>query len=108
MENKERILCAAILWNGILIPGYRHSDCYELLTKLVPGVELTGKLPHGFLTSHKRYVGREEGYKIAKENNQLLLKPKTNDENESLTSEDLYFDPEDYFGLTPKVYEDGK
>jgi len=103
-KNKERILCAAILFNGRLVAGYRHSDCYELIESLIPDLKLPESLPHGFLTSHKRYVSREEGYLIAKENDQLLLKPKLDDRGEILTSEDLYFDPEDFFGLTKKVY----
>ena len=104
-KNKERILCSAIIWNGTLIPGYRHSDCYELLKVFLPDFEPAGKLPHGFLTSHKRYVGRKEGYKIAKENDQLYLKPKLDDSDEELVSEDLYFDPDDFFGLTQKIWD---
>jgi len=104
MNNKERILCSAIIFNGRLVSGYRHSDCYELLESLIPDLKLPKSVPHGFLTSHKRYVDREEGYRIAKENGQLLLVAKTEDENEILTSEDLYFDPTDFFGLTKKTY----
>ena len=104
MNNKERILCSAIIFNGRLVSGYRHSDCYELLVSLIPDLKLPESLPHGFLTSHKRYVDREEGYRIAKENDQLLLGPKIDDKNEILISEDLYFDPIDYLGLTKKIY----
>ncbi len=74
MKNKEFILCAAIDYNGTIICGYRHGDCYDILTSLIGKID-TEKLPdrnhQGFLTSLNRYVGREEAWIIAKENNQI-------------------------------------
>ena len=74
MESKEYILCAAIDYNGVIVCGHRHGDCYETLESLVGEID-EDKLPNrdkqGFLTSLNRYVGREEAWKIAKENNQI-------------------------------------
>jgi len=73
-EGKEFILCAAIDYNGVIISGHRHGDCYETLEALVGKIE-TSKLPdrnkQGFLTSKNRYVNREEAWVIAKANNQI-------------------------------------
>ena len=71
---KEFILCSAINYNGVIICGHRHGDCYEVLESLVGKIE-TDKLPNrdqqGFLTSENRYVDRKEAWKIAKDNNQI-------------------------------------
>jgi len=72
---KEFILCASIDYDGIIISAHRHGDCYEVLKKLVGEID-TDKLPsrdkQGFLTSENRYVGREEAWNIAKDNNQIV------------------------------------
>ena len=102
MKNKERILCAAINYNGKIIAGYRHSDCWETIKFLSPDSPPPPNEASGFLTSYNRFVDRKEGYIIAKENDQLLLKPKLDDTNEILISEDLYFDPNNYFGFNDK------
>lgn len=74
MINKEFILCAAINYNGTIVCGHRHGDCYDILTNLIGEID-PDKLPdrdhQGFLTSLNRYVGREEAWNIAKENNQI-------------------------------------
>ena len=74
MKQKEFILCAAIDYNGTIICGHRHGDCYKVLKDLL-GEESFNNLPdrdhQGFLTSLNRYVGREEAWIIAKENNQI-------------------------------------
>lgn len=99
MNNKERILCAAVKYKGQIICGYRHSDCWATITFFDPEATPPNREDNGFLTSHKRFVDREEGYLIAKDNNQLLMKPKTNDKGEILTSECMYFNPENYFDI---------
>ena len=101
-ENKERILCAAVLYMGKVIAGYRHYNCHNTIQLLAPGSPPPRNEDAGFLTSHNRFVDRKEGYQIAKENGQLLLKPKIDDKDEILISEDLYFDPNDFFGLEDK------
>lgn len=75
MSQKEFILCSAINYNGIIICGRRHGDCYEILESLVPNLsenELPDRTKQGFLTSTNRYVGRQEAWKIAKDNNQIV------------------------------------
>jgi hypothetical protein len=72
---KEKILCAAINFNGTIICGFRHSDCYQTLKDLLGEID-TNKLPdrnnQGFLTSKNKYVGREEAWIIALDNNQII------------------------------------
>lgn len=74
METPEYILCAAIDYNGVIICGHRHGDCYEVLKSLIGELDadkLPGRDAQGFLTSINRYVGREEAWVIAKENKQI-------------------------------------
>lgn len=96
----ERILCAALLYNGNIVAGYRHSNCYETIANVL-GVDtacddwankipnLPGRNEQGFLTSKNRYVNRVEGFDIALNANQLLL-PYKEGHTKILTSEDLY------------------
>jgi hypothetical protein len=96
MEEKEFILCAAIDYNGIIIVGTRHSDCYATLKLLSiefnKKVELPPREKQGFLTSKNRFVDRKEAWKIAKENNQIKfgLEASEEGENSILISENLY------------------
>ena len=94
MNDKEFILCSAINYNGTIISGFRHSDCYKVLKELFAEPVLPGREHQGFLTSKNRFVDRKEGWKIAKENNQIkygLKASENEDENESiLISENLY------------------
>jgi len=89
MKQKEFILCAAINYNDIIICGHRHGDCYDVLKALVGEID-SDKLPNrdkqGFLTSLNRYVGREEAWIIAKDNNQIVygLKACDHDNDELL------------------------
>ena len=89
------ILCAAVNYNGTIICGYRHSDCYEVLKKLLgltTSDELPGREHQGFLTSDNRFVDRKEAWYIAKENNQIKfgLIASENNEDSILISENLY------------------
>jgi len=91
---KERILCAALMYNGKLVAGYRHHDCYQSIADLL-GVSIDsipdapGREHQGFLTSNDRFVDRYEGYRIAREMNQLRM-PHVDGCMEMLISEDLY------------------
>ena len=96
----ERILCAALLYNGNIIAGYRHSDCYQTIADIL-GIDtccddwankipnLPGRNEQGFITSKNRYVSRAEAFQIANDANQLLL-PYREGQEKILTSEDLY------------------
>jgi len=94
---KEYILCAAINYNGTIVCGYRHGDCYNILMKLL-NLETSDNLPgrecQGFLTSENRYVDRKEAWKIAKQNNQIKYGEKVSDrgEDSELISENLYLE----------------
>ena len=91
--GEEKILCAAILYKGHPIAGRRHSDCYETLMKLLPDEEnVPGRDEQGFLTTHNRYVSREDGWDIAKKHNQIIVGENLGDPNQPrmLISENLY------------------
>lgn len=96
MDHKqERILCAAISYDGMVLSGYRHKHCYAILTKFTgKTVDDVPEHDRGFLTSHNRFVGRAEGYQIARTADQLILKH-TDGCNEELISENLYWPPEE-------------
>ncbi len=74
-KKDEKILCAAIDYRGVIICGHRHGDCYQILKSLTGDIDKS-KLPdrkkQGFLTSNNRYVGREEAWIIALDNNQIV------------------------------------
>ena len=104
---KEFILCAAIHYkdgkvhthqpvnieSGLVICGMRHCNCYSVLSGLLgdfDGKLLVGRDGQGFITSHDRYVDRQEAFLIAKANNQIHHKLFDNDDTGTLCSEDLY------------------
>ncbi len=97
-DQKERILCAAIIYHSIVVAGRRHSDCYETLINLlkmhvndeIPTEDLPSREQQGFLTSHNRFVSRSEAFKIAKENKQIIHKLHDDSNEGILISEDLY------------------
>lgn len=75
MKQEEFILCAAIDYDGVIVCGHRHGDCYKTLESLVGEIDIE-KIPkrknQGFLTSENRYVGREEAWVIAKKQKQIF------------------------------------
>jgi hypothetical protein len=99
----ERIICAAIHYKdaptpthtvtnvsqGLILCGMRHPDiigqCSSLTGKRTSEM---GPYEQGFLTTNKRFVDREEAFKIALEAGQILDLTKTR--GEKLYSEDLY------------------
>ena len=91
----EYILCAAIDYNGVIVCGHRHGDCYETLKALIGEID-ADKLPdrnkQGFLTSENRYVGREEAWTIAKENNQIVYGLEASDHDDDILLKGLHFD----------------
>ena len=99
VENKpfdrEFILCASLKFHDNIVSGHRHSDCYELIRKMFPNIadtSLPQRKDQGFLTSLNRHVDRKEGWKIAKENNQIKwgLNASNDNEESQLISENLY------------------
>ena len=95
MKN-EFIICAAVNYDGTIVCGRRHKDCYltaeSLLKKHVhvQKPQFTDRENQGFMTSTGRFVTRAEAFKIAKANDQIIHKMFDNDSEGSLTSEDLY------------------
>lgn len=118
--KEEYILCAAIWYKdgniykeqpknistGIVVCGRRHNNCFMTLQQLKPNFDpKNNEIDFGFITSFDRYVGREEGFIIAKEQKQIChnliqydIKINFGDSNHDndayekkiLTSEDLY------------------
>lgn len=85
----ERILCAAVKTvvndETIIISGYRHGDCFNIVHKLCPN-KYINQDEQGFLTSSGRFVDRLEAKKIAKQANQLIRDSIFS----KLISEDIY------------------
>jgi hypothetical protein len=105
MEKPEYILCAALDYNGVIVAGYRHSDCYKVLEVMRKAIHevidqspifvtldlddgLPGRDKQGFLTSHNRFVNRVEAWEIAKANDQIAFGKDSSDD--FLISENLY------------------
>ena len=99
-NSKEYIVCAAIWYQsgdklqntcknvdkGLVLFGLRHY-IFELLIKLYPNYKQSQDTIQGFLTSHNRFVTREEAAKIAFDCGQIEEKIA---KIEFLFSEDLY------------------
>lgn len=88
----EIILCAAVEFDGIIISGYRHSNCVDVLEKFkVPPKDYPDRKSWGFLTSSKRFVTRKEAWYLAKAAGQIRFgEGATDPENPQLISENLY------------------
>lgn len=109
-NEREFILCSAFHYDdgeqykeqavniisGFIVCGRRHSDCYNIFELMCRckdfDINKFTKDKLGFITSTNRFVGRKEGYIIAKRENQLVhdIHDTT---NLILTSECLYFSP---------------
>jgi len=93
MVQQEFILCSAIDYNGIIVCGRRHDDCYKTLESLVPDIkesELPDRTKQGFLTSTNRYVDRREAWKIAKARKQIVFGLKVSDHDNDKLLQDLH------------------
>ena len=108
LKKKEYILCAAIWYKdiplkkdipqvlpkncdrGLVVLGHRHGQamwtmsCLTGLRSVENAEDGVGEYEQGFLTNTNRFVGREEGAKIAFEFGQIK------EETTRLFSEDLY------------------
>jgi hypothetical protein len=97
---EERIICAAIWFDdgrdyvhqpknissGFVIAGMRHHNCFNTVSILTADIEhhTQYEKEQGFITTHNRFVDREEGAKIAYDAGQIKIELK------KLFSEDLY------------------
>ena len=69
---------------GAVYCGYRHCDCFELISHKYDRLEFVKiGCVQGFLTSDKRFVDRIEGMKIAMNSGQIL-------DIESIRGDELY------------------
>lgn len=91
---KEFIICAALQVEetGKIYYGHRHSYCIEAASGELSWTRSRQevsrlKQTQGFITSTNRFVDREEAWKIAKENNQIIQQ---SGGEGILYSEDLY------------------
>jgi len=96
-NTDEYILCAAIMYNDTIIAGYRHADCYNVISALNPNPLAFKPLRkhQGFLTSKNRFVDRKEAWNIAYNNRQIKYGLSASDMGEKgseleLISENLY------------------
>lgn len=91
-SNKpEKLLCAAILYCGEIIAGYRHGDCVNIIEKQNKAFKYDKMSKDiGFLTSKNRFVDRYEAFKIAKKEKQIWHNLHDDVEDNFLISEDLY------------------
>lgn len=89
MKSTEYILCAAVKTvvndETIIISGYRHGDCFNIVQKLCP-IKYISQMDQGFIISSGRFVDRIEAKKIAKHANQLIRDSIFS----KLISEDIY------------------
>jgi hypothetical protein len=104
---KQRILCSAIWVNdekiythqpnnidvGFVVCGRRHHNCISTLMLIFGDLETyipikkSGKIIQGFLTNDDKFVDRRDGYKIAKDADQIIHNELI---GSILTSEDLW------------------
>lgn len=96
------VICAAIKITYpdktcIVIPGWRHHNCYWILGQLNPelskNVRFNGCIEEGFINHINQFLSREEAYKEALVCGQLsaaLRQYKTERNENILFSEDLY------------------
>ncbi len=90
----EKIICAAVLLeDGRIFYGHRHTHCLEALSSQLSWTlnrqQISAlKKEQGFVTTHNRFVGREEALQIALAQNQI--KDLSQIRGTDLYSEDLY------------------
>ncbi len=109
MISREYVLCAAIWVNdgnvyenqpknidkGFVVSGRRHHNCFATIFILTGGVKYHGKhgknMTQGFLSSHDRFLNREEAMELALLTKQVLPSDfKEGMDAKSLISERLY------------------
>lgn len=89
MTHLERITCSAILVDdgveydrqpanvqrGMVFCGLRHFNCFPALFKAFPSGSVSeSQQIQGFVTTHNRFVDREEALTIARTAGQQLLR----------------------------------
>jgi hypothetical protein len=87
-KYKEICICAAIKYEGGIVRGYRHGDCFN--TMQAKGIKRTGDEIQGFITSRNRFVDRAEGRRLQAEAGIESAAEGGYEYDDCLFSEDLY------------------
>lgn len=100
MANREEIACVAIKypdigWLALPAPARHHHVMWARL--FIDGKKTAGEAIQGFLTTHRRFVNREQALKIATERGQIVKKHGSDHE---LYSEDMWDTPREAWGYT--------
>ncbi len=97
----EKIVCAGVWFQddkvyanqysniekGVVVAGLGHHNCMAILSYMFPNGDYLNNTVSGFLTSHRRFVNREDGWNIAEAHGQILH---AHGESGVLYSEDLF------------------
>lgn len=97
----EKIVCAGVWFQddkayanqyaniekGVVVAGLGHHNCMAILSYMFPHLEYLSHTVSGFLTSHRRFVNREDAWNIAEANGQILH---SHGAEGTLYSEDLF------------------
>lgn len=91
---KEIVICSAVKFNGKILRGHRHADCFSTARRMRIDTTYSKSNIQGFITSENRFVDRKEGYQIQKNAGIPSFIGQTHPKeaylNEELYSEDLY------------------
>ena len=80
------IVAAAMIVEGVLYAGMRHSHCIQAAYKRT-GKPVLSESPDGFIDNHMNFLDRRESLKLAEKTGQLQRRTGPGDE---LYSEDLW------------------
>lgn len=95
--DQERIVAAAIRRDGVIFTGPHHHQIFRYMVPMLGVKRITGE--QGFVASRNRFVGREEGARIAFASGQIK------EEQDTLFSESLW-SVSDWFQHLPKPEPD--
>lgn len=73
----------------ILWPCHRHGDPLVVFAQMFP-VGYAKVLEQGFMDEKRNFISREDAFKIASNNGQMLKRPANGYQGEKLFSEDLW------------------
>ncbi len=82
----EKIVCAGVWFRGttkypnqysnieygLVVAGLGHHNCMTILSYLFPNGEYLNHTVSGFLTSHRRFINRQDAWTIAEKMGQIL------------------------------------
>lgn len=83
----EKIVSSAIFFQGEYYLGKRHHNCIKTIVEETGVKRVPASAPQGFWTDRNRFVGREEGARLALANGQIK---KLKFSRTQLFSEDLW------------------